>query len=271
MIEMTMDHVRNLKNIRQIGTPSEDNKIYMEDHVYRRLHQDDFRECHVYVFMGHTECKDGYATFIEGVIPVTKMIFEQNLPIWTNQAWSEVFHKIRECYEDSIIVGWAIDIKGFAPKMTEKLEQIHREEFGGVHQMLLLMDSLEQEECFYVRKQNHLCRQTGFYIYYNLKRKEEKPSVEVEVARHLPIEQYMSEEQSLAKKKKRNGIFMLKLACFISLLGVMVFELYMQREKYIDASTTPIQVEQPSESERIEETETAVESDWIPVEIVPAE
>lgn len=167
MIDIEMKNERNLKNIRQIGTPTQEDKIYIENAVYARIHEEDYAEKKVFVFMGHTECIQGrYTTFIEAAIPVLKMEFVQNAPQWNNRAWSDVFREVKRSYENSIIVGWAMDQKGYAPSMTPELEAIHREQFGGAHQVLFLMDSIEGEETFYINKGNWLQKKEGFYIFY---------------------------------------------------------------------------------------------------------
>jgi LysM repeat protein len=146
-------------------------------------------EKRVFVLMGHTECEEQrYSTFVESVIPVWDINFEKNIPIWNNHVWNGVFQEIKHSYEDAVIVGWAVDIKGAAMRVTEELESVHREQFGGIHQLLLLMDSLEPEECFYQVKNNHLRQKEGFYIYYDSETKQKLPSVQLEfpASRDLP-------------------------------------------------------------------------------------
>jgi LysM repeat protein len=65
-------------------------------------------------------------------------------------------------------------------QISEELEAVHREQFGGIHQLLLLMDSLEPEENFYQMKNNHLRQKEGFYIYYNQTPKQHIPEVQLE-------------------------------------------------------------------------------------------
>lgn len=188
MIEIVTDKDRNLKNIKQIGTPREDNKIYIENFAYAKVKEDSYREKRVFVLMGHTERMEGrYATFIEAAIPVREIDFAGNTPRWNNSTWSEVFHEIKRLYEDMIIVGWAVDIKGMQPKVTPELERVHREHFGGVHQLLFLLDTLEQEEMFYIYKENKLVSKDGFYIYHRARKKEEAEPIPIKV---LPEKEY---------------------------------------------------------------------------------
>ena len=170
MIEIIVDKERNLKNLKQVGTPLEENKIYVENLAYCKLKEEGYKEKRVFVLMGHTERMNGkYATFVDAVVYVAGMEFYGTIPRWNSKIWSDVFREIKRIYEEMIIVGWALDVKGMAPKMNLELERIHREHFGGMHQLLLLMDSLEGEETFYSYRENKLTSQEGFYIYYRSK------------------------------------------------------------------------------------------------------
>ena len=74
MIEFEIDKERNLKNLKQIGTPKEENKIYVEHMVYAKLKENSYREKRAFVLMGHTERMEGkYVTFIEGIIPIREI------------------------------------------------------------------------------------------------------------------------------------------------------------------------------------------------------
>ncbi len=190
MIDIVQKNQRNLKDIRQIGTPGDAERVYIEKQVYNRIHQDELQEKRVFVMMGHTECEDGcYSTFVEGVIPVREISFAANVPKWDNRAWNEVFREIKRAYEDYIIVGWALDLKGVSPKVTEDMEAVHREQFGGVHQLLFLLDTLENEEYFYINKKNHLSQKGGFYVYQekNQEQISSRMKVEVELPKEEPL------------------------------------------------------------------------------------
>ena len=95
MIDIAEGPGRDLKNIRQIGTPAEGDRIYIENAAYARVHEETYEERRVFIFMGHTECEQGvYMTFVEAAIPVRDMEFSQNLPRWGTHAWSDVFREV---------------------------------------------------------------------------------------------------------------------------------------------------------------------------------
>ena len=187
------------KNVEQIGRPIEDDRIYISDKAYMMKHNEGISEKNVYVLMGHTESSGGkYATFIEDSIAVYGIEFEHNVPIWNNHVWNGVFSEIKRNYEDSIIVGWAYDRKGFRPDNSPELERIHREHFGGAHQLLFLVDSLQSDEKFYINKNNRLCERQGFFIYYKMDDRNKQsqnmvPENSIEESQPLKKEQHIVE------------------------------------------------------------------------------
>lgn len=156
------------KEIRQMGKPDVGDRIYVEDRVYRYLHPyGETEEKAAYVLLGRFENYSGrQCTFIEGAIRLEEMDFDGELPLWNDSTWGYIYKKLKKHYDDMAIVGWAMDIKGQLPNLTGRIEKMHQKHFGGVHQVLFLMDTLEREEAFYSSRNNRLYRRDGFYIYY---------------------------------------------------------------------------------------------------------
>lgn len=176
----------DLKNLRQIGSPTNTDKIYMENSAYQRIHREEFPDRRVFVLMGHTECAPGgYTTFVEAVIPVWDIAFMHGVPVWNSHVWSTVFGVVKRNFQDSVIIGWVLDLKGMPPRLTPEVEAVHREHFGGAHQLLLLMDTLEQEECFYQNRSGNFYPKEGFYIYFDPKSAGAEPETMRSEARSL--------------------------------------------------------------------------------------
>ena len=156
-------------NVKQIGTPADEGRVYISEKAYKRIKTEGFKDKEVFVLMGHTESSGGrYATFVEAAIAVYDMEFDKNAPLWTNKVWSRVFAEIKKSYEELIIVGWAFRQENFPAEPTPMLENIHREHFGGAHQLMFLLNRTEQEENFFIKKNNHLKKKTGFFVYYRM-------------------------------------------------------------------------------------------------------
>ena len=166
------------KNVKQMGTPDAGERIYIENDAYQKMHP--YGKCPeklVYVLMGRFDkVAENDCTFIEDAIEMPEIEFQGNLPVWTDESWGCLYRKLCPEHDKMVIVGWAVDICGQFPGMTAQLEYIHHNYFGGTHQVLMLLDSLEREEVFYSNKNGYLKRRMGFYICNNgvLLRKEEK-------------------------------------------------------------------------------------------------
>ncbi len=159
------------KDIRQMGKPDIGERIYVENEVYQFLHPyDSVQEKSAYVLLGRFENYSGRdCAFVEAAIFLEEIDFDGDLPLWNDDTWAYIYRQLRREYDKMVIVGWAVDIKGQLPNMTGQLERMHQSNFGGIHQLLFLMDSLEGEEAFYGNKNGRLCRREGFYVYYEKK------------------------------------------------------------------------------------------------------
>lgn len=295
MIEIETEKNRNLKNVKQIGTPREENKIYIENMAYNKIKENTYQEKRVFVLMGHTERMEAkYATFIEAAIPVGEIGFSGGVPRWNNAVWSEVFREIKRLYEDMIIVGWAMDARGMSLKMTPDLERVHREHFGGVHQLFFLLDTLEQEETFYIYKENKVVFKDGFYIYHKARSKEGKerplnqehisvavlpeknrglrmlePEVEVEVSekeiRRGGKYRQMMQEQKKPERDNGNIGIAIAVAMLIFVIGVGVYE------NSDSIQTNLLQNQNSTEvlGDDVEESDTQTSTNIIDVEVIP--
>jgi len=295
MIEIENGNNRNLKNVKQIGTPREENKIYIENITYNKIKEESYREKKVYVLMGHTERMGSrYATFIEAAILVREIEFSGMVPMWNNGTWSEVFREIKRRYEDMIIVGWALDVRGMSPKLTPDLERVHREHFGGVHQLFFLLDTMEREESFYIYKENKLVSKDGFYIYHKARSKESipitvlpennpgfrkvEPEVDVEVAvseeervKGGKYRQLMQEKKKAPKDNGNIGIA-IAVAMLIFVIGVGVYEnsgsIFGENNSL---ETNLLQKPESTETagDNVVESDTEASGNVIDVEVVP--
>ncbi len=191
------------KNIRQIGSPDIGDRIYIENQAYQRMHpHGNFTEKTVYVMLGKFEEFGGrQCTFVENVIEMEEIQFDGALPVWNDDTWAYLYRMLGHEYDTMVIAGWAIDIRGQLPNMTAPLERLHRTYFGGTHQILFLMDSLEQEEAFYSLKNGALKRREGYYIYY-----EKSAASDAETLDPLSEKETDTEGLSAAEKETESNL-----------------------------------------------------------------
>lgn len=157
------------KDIRQIGKPDIGDRIYIENGVYQYLHPEDcLHEKTAYALLGRFEnCQGRQCTFVQAAMELTEITFDGELPVWSDHIWAYIYKRLKDEYDSTVIVGWALDNRGQLPDMTQRIEAFHRTHFGGVHQTLFLMNTLENEEAFYSSRNGRLYRRDGFYIYYD--------------------------------------------------------------------------------------------------------
>lgn len=161
------------KNIRQIGNPEKDFRIYMEDYVYTYLHparlqeDEDEKLPRLLILLGDVEhFSNRSCAFISGAISVSNELYTVDNLELDEDVWQEVRTEIRQFFSKTEIIGWVLDLGGKSFEITENIEALHRKHFSGRFQFLFLMDSQEREEAFYMWKQGQLTKKEGYFIYY---------------------------------------------------------------------------------------------------------
>lgn len=190
------------KNIKQIGTPDVGDRIYIENNAYQKMHPyGQSAEKMVYVMLGRFDDFAGNTCiFIEDAVKMNEVEFNGKLPVWNDESWGYLYRKLKPEHENMIIVGWAVDICGQLPSMTAQLERVHQTYFGGTHQILLLLDTLEREEAFFCNRNGYLKRREGFFIYYDKSIPERMETV----MENMKAEKKVTEENSLYEEELRS-------------------------------------------------------------------
>lgn len=161
------------KNIRQIGNPEKDFRIYMEDYVYTYLHPAQIQGMEVGIFprllvlLGEiNHFSNRSCAFISGAIQVEEDNAPEELPELNEKTWRQIHKEIQCFFAKCEIVGWVLDIPGNTLAVTKEMEFIHRKNFVSPYQFFFLMDSKEREEAFYTWKEGKLIKKEGYFIYY---------------------------------------------------------------------------------------------------------
>lgn len=287
------------KNIQQIGTVTEEDRIYIADKVYKTIMEEQQREKNTYVLMGHTESSGGrYATFIEGAIKLWEVEYENGIPKWSNRVWNEVFCAVKKKYENMIIVGWALERKGYPMNVGPEIEKLHREQFGGAHQLFYFVDSLEKESYFYVNRNNHLRQKKGFFVYYRLEERFDEPDrIKIEIPNELEprrekageytrkiergtrkgeYRQYIVSQQTKQENCEGAGFVVVFVAAIVIAIGIGAYTGMDMLRKHRDRTVEVISTEGTVEMQEKTKGKTSdspdsknTENNLIPVEKVP--
>lgn len=159
------------KNIRQIGSPSGNKRIYIEDYVVTYLNyiaRPGSTSARGAILLGETKKSDiGDIIFINGAVDAQNIEFDMDETEFSEEAWSEIYEQVKEFFPDLSVVGWFLSRMGFSTAVNDKIEKIHVDNFPGNDKVLLITDSLESDDAFYMYQRGQLVKQKGYYIYYS--------------------------------------------------------------------------------------------------------
>ncbi len=158
------------KNFRQVGEPRLNKRIYIEDYVVTYL-TELAQPKNIYargaILLGTVEeTKDGQAIFVKGALEAQNLELDLDETIFSNEIWAEIRARMKKYFPDLKIVGWFLSRIGFSVDLNDKIVRTHIENFQGENKILYMMDTLEEEDAFYVFEKGELRRSDGYYIYY---------------------------------------------------------------------------------------------------------
>lgn len=162
--------IRLPKNIRQVGTPQGGRRIYVEDYVMTYLNQL-AKPGNTYargaILLGEYKQADNQGVlFISGALEAQNVEFDLEEIEFTNEVWSNIYNDVKRYFPDLEVVGWFLSRMGFSTQINEKISKIHIDNFPGRDKALFMIDSLEEEDAWYLFENNGLKKQSGYYIYY---------------------------------------------------------------------------------------------------------
>ncbi|MBE5946553.1 MAG: LysM peptidoglycan-binding domain-containing protein [Lachnospiraceae bacterium] len=171
--EGTYENIGNKlpKNIRQIGNPTGNKRIYIEDYVVTYLNyiaRPGSTSARGAILLGETKKSDiGDVVFISGAVDAENLEFDMDESEFTQEAWSEIYDKVKDFFPDLSVVGWFLSRMGFSTAINDKITKMHVDNFPGKDKVLYVTDSLEADDAFYMYEHGQLVKQKGYFIYYS--------------------------------------------------------------------------------------------------------
>lgn len=183
------------KNIRQIGAPEGNKRIYIEDYVMTYLNQlanpnSSFARGAILV----GECvkgENGEVIFVSGALAAQNLELDLRESTFDGETWSYIYQEVKNYFPDLEVVGWFLSRMGFSTEVNDMIVKLHTDNFAGADKVLYIMDALEGEDAFYMAEDEGLRRQSGYYIYY---------------ARNEAMQNFMIETKGNAEPKKPDEI-----------------------------------------------------------------
>lgn len=158
------------RNIRQVGQPSSDCKIYVEDYVYGYLEKN-WKETEnkgsLAILLGKSNWKDGiFYIFLKSAIVVESLDVTGEYISIKDETWGKIYEEMKEYFPGQEVIGWYLSLPGIGMKITDMIKRIHLTHFGGNDKVLYLADPEEQDNAFFVYRNGRMERQAGYYIFY---------------------------------------------------------------------------------------------------------
>ncbi|MDE5779512.1 MAG: LysM peptidoglycan-binding domain-containing protein [Lachnospiraceae bacterium] len=158
------------KNIRQIGVPTGNRRIYMEDYVMTYLKQlanPNMTYARGAILVGESvQGQNGGVIFISGALAAQNLELDLEETTFDGETWSYIYQEVKNYFPDLEVVGWFLSRMGFSTEINDMIVKLHMDNFAGPDKLLYIMDSLEGEDAFYLAENGGLRRQSGYYIYY---------------------------------------------------------------------------------------------------------
>lgn len=239
------------KNIRQIGTPEGNRRVYIEDYVMTYLNQlanPNFTLARGAILVGETvRTERGQVVFISGALAAQNLELDLEETTFDGETWSYIYQEVKNYFPDLEVVGWFLSRMGFSTSVNDMIVKLHMDNFAGDDKVLYIMDALEGEDAFYMTDAGGLRRQSGYYIYYARNeamqnfmvssKKEQGEPDEVEVKDEAVLRNYkriMEERAKNARIERANRrlSFVCSVLTIATLaLGIAVFSNYQMLEK----------------------------------------
>jgi hypothetical protein len=235
------------KNIRQIGSPVGNEKLYIEDFVItflKMLAKDNHTFVRGAILFGEKKIIENETViFISGAIEGENIELDLDETVFDDTIWKEIYQKKDIYFPELEVMGWGLSRMGFSTRLNDKIKKTHFENFPGQGKVLYVVDMLEGEDAFYIYRGQDLVRQSGYYIYYGKNpqmqsyiadRKEElKEAISYENMQEAKrdekiVRQFRSTVKAKKKKTRNKNLFhkisssaAVLLFCF--LIGTMVY------------------------------------------------
>lgn len=251
---MTNDEASSLpNNVKQIGSISGNDRIYLEDYACTYLEQyaSSQEGCEkIALLVGRNlTINDDNVLFINGVIQGKYTIQKNGMTELTEKSWQYAEKQIDMYFKDSTVVGWAYVQPGFEDYISEKLCNFQKQCIAKGLQVLYITDPTENISGFYRWNNNEESFEAikGYIVYYEKnegmheymlenKIKEDKPPEEDEsvksdagararavasAKKHKKGRHYSQADQTRTINLLGSLSFVMLLVCFIMGAGLV--------------------------------------------------
>lgn len=177
------------RNIRQIGAVDDHFKIYIEDYAFHYLDRsaDEISEGKIALLLGRTNWAEGVTyIFIKSAFFLTEMEVDANHILFDESVFRQAEEVMKNYFPQQEIVGWFFTAPEYSMEITDSMMRVHLNYFGGNDKVFFMMDPVDGEEAFFRYDNGKMCRQRGYYLYYE--RNDAMQEYMIEANHNMPME-----------------------------------------------------------------------------------
>lgn len=263
--------IRLPKNLRQVGQVDGNKRIYIEDYVMtyiKQLGMKSYGTYQVAVLLGEIrKVEQVEYIFISGAVEVRDVLFDDD-KVFDNESWTKIYDDIKRYFSELEIVGWYITRPGLDLVLTERIRKIHIDNFAGTNKVLLMYDSVEREEVFYLYHNKNLVKQEGYYVYYErndlmqtyMIDHKDKPSIEADYVdkASVNIRSLLERKTSDKEVKSKNNSVSYAAASVAAIIVLFGVGLYLSGQNPDSVGTNLPVVKKNASAEPSKDSSTTV-------------
>lgn len=227
------------KNVRQIGNVSDNPKIYVEDYVdtfflqlCEKSEKEERPEGAFLVGDMQKQNNEEYI-YVYGAIKMQELKKEGGEYLISDNTWKHGYEECKQYFEDGEIIGWFVaehDLR-LAPGAVNV--KMHKKIFPKKNTVLVMKDSSNQEDAFFVHKLGDLMEINGHYTYYEknpcmqnymIASRKKNGTVQTENVEDTAAQNFRSlaRERGNHKKERRTGSLMYGLSTGLVLVLIVM-------------------------------------------------
>lgn len=169
------------KNVKQIGEPSRERKIYVEDYVITYINRifSGSRETEkvLLLFGGEALDKGCSYIYIRGACQVQRTGGDQNEKYFSGEDFQSAMEEGRKYFKNLPLIGWALIRRGQPMSLEERMRSTWEAYMSRIP-IFLLGDVEEKEEIFYWKYDGRIKVQPGYYVFYEKNRAMQEYMIE---------------------------------------------------------------------------------------------
>lgn len=188
-------------NLRPVGDPKGDEKIYIEDYIETFIRQIAMKDdkAKVLILYGENRQEEEMlhhyicgALLADDVVEDDKILFKDSI-------WSEINRKAGHFFPNLQVMGWVYIRYDLADFAQGKVQYTHNQSFRKDQNIYIEYSANEKKEQVYLVEKGNLKKQSGYFIYYD--QNEDMQNYMVTIKQDEPEE--LKPEVDMAARKCR--------------------------------------------------------------------